>query len=171
MIKTRFNYLIYFLALFIGHSTYILSPNTITFAQQQNQPQDLQIKIYLIADDDDGKLGKKIGCGDSLVPITKTVKNTSAPLKTVIEELLSIPADYNENPQLHNYWKGTNLKVTNVSIKSGIATINITGNLSVAGICDEPRIVSQIEETAKQLPEVKKVKVFVNKRPLAEAIR
>jgi spore germination protein GerM len=128
------------------------------------------VKVYLVAVDDNGKTGKKIGCNDSLVAITRTVKLTSSPLKAAIEELLVIPHDYSK--QLGNYWWGENLKVKNVSIRKGIATINISGEgPSVAGVCDEPRITSQIDETAKQFPNVKRVKVFVNGRPLAEVIR
>jgi hypothetical protein len=41
----------------------------------------------------------------------------------------------------------------------------------VAGVCDQPRIESQIEETAKQFPNVRRVRVFVNGRTLASAIR
>lgn len=128
------------------------------------------VKVYLVAVDDNGKTGKKIGCGDSLVAITRTIKPTRSPLKAALEELLVIPHDYNQ--QLGNYWWGENLKVKSVSLRGGVATIKISGNGPyVAGVCDEPRIVSQIEETARQFPNVKKVKVFVNGRSLAEAIR
>lgn len=154
---------------FLAFVTFLTFSSNSTFAQEK--PQDLEIKIYLIANDDNGKLGKKIGCDDSLVPVTKTIKNTATPLKSAIEELLIIPQDYDKNPDLHNYWKGDNLKVASAVIKNGVATIKITGELSVAGICDEPRIKSQIEETAKQFSEVKTVKVFVNGVTLAKAVR
>ena len=126
----------------------------------------LKVKVYLVKIGEAGKGGKKIGCDDSLVAVTRTIKATIAPLKAAIEELLSIPHDEG------NYWMGTNLKVKSASISKGTATIRITGEgPSVAGICDEPRITSQIEETAKQFPSVKRVKVYVNGRPLAEVIR
>ena len=121
----------------------------------------LKVKVYLVKIGEAGKGGKKIGCDDSLVAVTRTIKATIAPLKAAIEELLSIPHDEG------NYWK-----VKSASISKGTATIRITGEgPSVAGICDEPRITSQIEETAKQFPSVKRVKVYVNGRPLAEVIR
>ena len=125
-----------------------------------------KIKVYLVKLEDAGKSGKKIGCGDSLFAVTRTVKATATPLKSAIEELLNISHDEG------NYWMGENLKVKSATISKGTATIRITGNgPSVAGICDEPRITSQIEETAKQFPSVKRVKVFVNGRTLADAIR
>jgi spore germination protein GerM len=129
-----------------------------------------EIKVYLVAVNDNGKKGKKIGCDDSLIPVTRTIPSTQAPLKAAIEELLTIPHEYNK--ELGNYWWGKDLKLKSVSITDGVATIHISGEGPyVAGICDEPRITEQIEETAKQFPTVKSVKVFVNDRTLKEAIR
>jgi ABC-type uncharacterized transport system substrate-binding protein len=57
-----------------------------------------------------------------------------------------------------------------VSICKGTATIRFSGEISVAGICDEPRITEQIEATAKQFPTVKRVKVYVGNKTLKYAI-
>jgi len=129
------------------------------------------IKIYLVAPGDNGKTGKKIGCGDSLIAITRNIKNTAAPLAAAIRELLLTPDHPDGNPNLENFWKGRNLKVRSVSIVNNTATIRLSGEVSVAGVCDEPRIESQIEETARQFPTVKRVKVFVGNKTLAAAIR
>jgi len=129
------------------------------------------IKIYLVAPGDNGKTGKKIGCGDSLIAITRNIKNTAAPLAAAIRELLLTPDHPDGNPNLENFWKGRNLKVRSVSIVNNTATIRLSGEVSVAGVCDEPRIESQIEETARQFPTVKRVKVVVGNKTLAAAIR
>jgi len=131
------------------------------------------IKIYLVAVGDDGKTGKKIGCGDSLIAVTRTVKKTAAPLTAAIRELLQTPQHpgVDGSPNLENFWKGRNLKVRSVSIVNRTATIRLSGALSVAGVCDEPRIESQIDATARQFPTVKRVKVFIGKQTLAAAIR
>ncbi|HEV2828098.1 MAG TPA: GerMN domain-containing protein [Pyrinomonadaceae bacterium] len=129
------------------------------------------IKIYLVAVGDDGKSGKKIGCGDSLVAITRPIQKTAAPLTAAIRELLITPEQSGGARRLENFWKGRNLKVTSVSIRNQTATIQLSGEVFVAGVCDVPRIQRQIEETARQFPTVKKVKVFIGKRTLAEAVR
>jgi hypothetical protein len=127
------------------------------------------IKVFLVALGDNGKHGKKIGCDDSLVPVTRAIKPTSAVLKAALEELLSLPHQYDS--RLQNYWRGENMKLKQVSLNRGVAIIEITGNGPfVAGVCDKPRIITQIEETAKQFPTIKKVSVFVNGRPLADAV-
>ena len=129
------------------------------------------IKIYLVARGDNGKTGKKIGCGDSLIAITRNIKKTAAPLAAALRELLLTPDHPDGNPNLENFWKGRNLKVRSVSIVNNTATIRLSGEVSVAGVCDEPRIESQIEETARQFPTVKRVKVFVGNKTLPAAIR
>jgi hypothetical protein len=129
-----------------------------------------EVDVYLVAVGDNGKKGIKIGCDDSLVGIQRKIKPTVAPLRAAIEELLSIPREYSK--ELGNYWQGKDLKLKDVKIAEGVATIHITGEGPfVGGICDEPRITEQMEKTAMQFSSVNSVKVFVNDKPLAEAIR
>jgi hypothetical protein len=128
-----------------------------------------EVKVYLVALGDAGKRGRKIGCDDSLVPVVRAVKADGSPLRAAVDELLSVPHEYEGG--LGNYWFGENLKVSGATISRGLATIRITGKLYVAGVCDEPRIEEQIRETARQFPGVRRVNVFVNGRPLARVIR
>ena len=129
------------------------------------------INIYLVAVGDNGKTGRKIGCEDSLVAVTRTIKKTAAPLAAAIRELLQTPQHPEGSPNLENFWKGRNLKVRSVSMVNGTATIRLSGELSLAGVCDEPRIESQIDATARQFSTVKRVKVFIGNETLAAAIR
>jgi spore germination protein GerM len=130
-----------------------------------------EVKVYLVALGDNGKNGKKVGCDDSLVPVTRKVTATPAPLKAALLELFAARAPDKKEIDLNlgNYWRGMQLK--SVSIENGTAIIHLTGEApSVAGICDEPRIKGQIIETAKQFPTVKNVKVFINGKPMEEVI-
>jgi len=129
------------------------------------------INIYLVAVGDNGKTGRKIGCEDSLIAVPRTIKKTAAPLTAAIRELLQTPQHPEGSPNLENFWKGRNLKVRSVSMVNGTATIRLSGELSLAGVCDEPRIESQIDATARQFPTVKRVKVFIGNETLSAAIR
>src|SRR5258706_3424571 len=80
------------------------------------------INIYLVAVGDNGKTGRKIGCEDSLIAVTRTIKKTAAPLTVAIRELLQTPQHPEGSPNLENFWKGRNLKVRSVSIVNGTAT-------------------------------------------------
>src|SRR5215204_3504310 len=128
-----------------------------------------EVKVYLIALDDNGKRGRRVGCNDSLVPVTRHVRAGVDPLRAAVEELLAVPHEYEGG--LGNYWFGENLSVQSVQLRSGVATIRIRGNVYVAGVCDAPRIEGQIRETARQFRGVRSVKVFVNGRRLADALR
>ena len=133
--------------------------------------QKTTIKVYLVRLGDEGKTGKKIGCGDSLVATTRSIQPTTAPLTAAINELLTTPQHPAGNPPLENFWKGRNLRVVSVGILNNTATIRLAGEVFVAGICDVPRIESQIEETAKQFPTVKRVRVFIGNQTLRNALR
>lgn len=132
-------------------------------------PTGREVKVYLVALDDKGRRGRRIGCDDSLVHVTRTVAATGTPLKAAVEELLAIPREYEGN--LGNYWAGENLRVQSAVISGGVATIRIRGTLPVAGVCDEPRIEEQIKETARQFRGVRSVRVFLNGQRLSDAIR
>ncbi len=138
---------------------------------RSDQSRTQTVKVYLVAPGDEGKTGRKIGCGDSLVPVDRSVAKTAAPLTAALRELLSTPQHLDGAPGLENFWKGRRLKLQSVVLRNGTATIRLSGELSVAGICDEPRIEAQIEATAKQFSTVKRVKVFVNDQTLRNAIR
>lgn len=128
-----------------------------------------EVKVYLVALDDKGRRGRRIGCDDSLVPVTRTVAAAGAPLKAAVEALLAVPREYESG--LGNYWAGEDLRVQSAVISGGVATIRIRGTLPVAGICDEPRIEEQIKETARQFRGVRSVRVFLNGQRLSDAIR
>jgi hypothetical protein len=130
-----------------------------------------EVRVYLVALGDGGRAGRRIGCGDSLVPVARTVNAVGgATLRAALEELLAVPHEY--DGRLRNFWRGDNLRLSGVSLRNGLATIRITGKGPyIAGVCDAPRITEQIRATARQFPTVRRVAVLVNGRPLARALR
>lgn len=127
------------------------------------------VQVYLVALDDNGRRGKRVGCNDSLVPVTRTIGRSADPLRAAVEELLAVPREYEGG--LGNYWQGEGLSVQSVALRSGVATIRLKGNVQIAGVCDAPRIEGQIRETARQFRGVRSVRVFVGGRRLADALR
>jgi spore germination protein GerM len=130
-----------------------------------------EVKVYLVALGDNGKTGKKIGCDDSLVLVTRKIAATPTPLRAALLELFADrePDKKEIDLNLGNYWRGMELK--SASIKGGTALIHLTGEAPrVAGICDVDRIKGQIIETAKQFPTVKRVKVFINGKSMDKLI-
>ena len=127
-----------------------------------------EVKLFLIAIDDVGRSGKKIGCGDSVLAVTRQIQRTRAPLRAALEELLRMPERYGSDPELYNALHRSELRLESVSVRRGLARINFAGQLVTRGVCDSPRVQAQIEETALQFPIVKNVQVFINGTALSE---
>lgn len=125
-----------------------------------------QLKIYLVALDDQGKSGKEIGCADSLVAVERIVQKTTTPLRTALEELLSISDQFYGQSGLYNSLYQSQLKIESVSLTQGKANIELSGTHKLGGVCDNPRFQAQIEETARQFPSVNKVSVSINGVPI-----
>lgn len=130
----------------------------------------MTVKLYFVALNDNGKAGKMIGCQDSVVAVNRAIPETSAPLTAALTQLLSIRTQYYGQSGLYNALYQSNLKVAGVSITSGKATINLTGTYALGGVCDGPRFVAQIQETALQFPTVQQVVVFINGKPLDQVL-
>ncbi|MBI3741878.1 MAG: GerMN domain-containing protein [Chloroflexi bacterium] len=129
-----------------------------------------RVKIFLIALEDNGKTGKKIGCNDSAVAVERVIPATTAPLRAALEELFSLRDRNYGQSGLYNVLYQSNLKLESASIAETKATIHISGALRLSGICDNPRVEAQIEQTALQFSTVKSVDVFLNNVALEKVL-
>ncbi len=127
-------------------------------------------KIYMIAIGDNGVSGKKIGCGDSAVGVIVTLSNPSAPLRSVLEKLLAVQSQNYGQSGLYNALFRSDLQLQSVTIKNGVADIYLTGSLTLGGVCDNPRVQAQFEETALQFSTVNKVNVYINNKNLLDLL-
>jgi hypothetical protein len=72
---------------------------------------------------------------------------------------------------LYNALYQSDLQVDRVSLNAqGQAEVYLTGKLMLAGECDNPRVEEQINQTAKLFSTVNAVSVFVNDKPLKDAL-
>ncbi len=106
--------------------------------------------IFLIAVDDNGKSGKLIGCGDSVIPVQVLIPATQGVLRAALNALLSIRDPYYGESGLYNSLYQSNLQVGDVTITDGQAVIHLTGTLMLGGECDIPRVEAQLTEIALQ---------------------
>ena len=135
-----------------------------------NQPVNGLINrtyIYMIALEDGGQGGPLVGCNDSAIPIVVDIEPTVAPLTAAINYLLSLHDPYLGESGLYNALYQSNLALEGINIVNGQATISLTGTLQVSGVCDEPRILAQLEQTALQYSTVTSVCILLNGQPLA----
>ena len=133
-------------------------------------PTQNMVKIFLIAVNDNGQSGLPVGCGDSAVPVQFAVAPTAGVLKAALVALLSIKDQNYGKSGLYDALYQSALQVENVSIAGGKASIYLSGNLKLGGECDNPRVQAQLEQTVLQFPTVKEAAIFVNGKPLADAL-
>jgi len=127
-----------------------------------------EVKLFVIALDDGGRTGEKVGCNDSVVSVTRRISATRAPLHAALEELLSLPEKTGPGRRMHNALHQSNLKLKRASVRRGEAVIHLSGLLVTGGVCDAPRVQAQLERTALQFASVRRVRVYVNNKPLSD---
>jgi len=135
--------------------------NVINNISDSESDKDERVKIFFVKIGDDGDSGKKIGCGDSLVGIEEVISQTSTPLVSTLQKLLSIEERTVES-DLYNSLADSDLRVENVFIENDTAKIMLTGKLTVGGVCDTPRVSEQLSQTVLQFPNIEKVEISVN---------
>lgn len=128
----------------------------------EKDTQIQSIKIFLIALEDNGKMGKLVGCGDSAVAVNREIVPTKAVLKRALEELLSFKDKYYGENKLYNALYKSGLRIDTVTLTENKVKIELSGGYRFKGVCEDARFKAQIEETAKQFPSVKEVEIFVN---------
>lgn len=141
-----------------------IDSRTFTVTQRDDNGNNLftRTNIYLIALEDGGESGMEIGCNDSIIPVEVEIEPTIAPLTAALETLFNIDERFYGQSGLYNALYRSELAVERIDIVNGLATIYLTGDFSIGGVCDSPRVRTQLEEIALQYVTVDEVRVFIN---------
>ncbi len=142
-----------------------ISPTpTTTTTQPTTTPtgsvRETTVQFYMISIDDNGNSGKMIGCGDSVVSVSRRTVERGAPIEISLRELLAEKNQYDGN--LYNALYQSNLTLDSVTNDNGKAIVRLSGTVLTNGSCDDPRFEAQIEETALQFSSVNEVEVLIN---------
>ena len=127
-----------------------------------DEPSELNANIYLIASEGSNQAGKTIGCGDILVAEPKNIQYEKTQLEAILAELFA----QKETNELHNFVKGPNLILYQITIANGNADIYLKGDFFISSVCDSARIREQLYETANQFPDIKKINFYINTQTL-----
>ncbi|MBM3151394.1 MAG: hypothetical protein FJZ96_04195 [Chloroflexi bacterium] len=127
------------------------------------------IIIFMVLPGDNGLMGERIGCADSLVPVEVAIPPYIDPIRAALTALFD--ADIADYPGLFNGLYLSQLAFGSVSLDGTTATVRLTGRLVSGGICDDPRIIAQIKTTVLlQNPLLTEVSVLVDGRILEEIL-
>ncbi|MFA6354634.1 MAG: hypothetical protein WCX12_03055 [Candidatus Paceibacterota bacterium] len=122
-----------------------------------------KIKIAVL-DPEEKTNGKSVGC-DHLVLIDRNIPKTDQILNATLKNLFAL--DDEKVDGWFNIVARVNetLKFDRAAIENGAAKIYLTGSFPTGylyGVCDDPRLQIQIEETAFQFSSVKSVETYLN---------
>lgn len=124
-----------------------------------------EVQVYLVH-----MGGGTVGCSDRLVPVARRIAPTSTPLKSALRELLSMKTRIDGQSGLYNALYQSRLRVDQVHLQNGKATILLTGQLVMGGECDSPRVEAQLKQTALQFPTVKEVSISIDGTPIEKIV-
>lgn len=138
--------------------------------QDTGDPITKPLTLYYIAINDAGQSGDKIGCDDSIVPVKTAEVTTDDVIKSTFERLLADKNQYYGQSGLYNALYRSNLVYVSSAVVDDTVTVTLTGNLSLGGECDNPRVQAQLESAAKSAAGVRKAMIMLNDKPLSEAL-
>ena len=128
---------------------------------------------FMVSVGDDSVIGIPVGCdGDVLVEITVPIWETDS-LEEEIAATLTVLLSYDDvnhgESGLRNALYQNDATVESVTVVAGVATVNLSGSIPSGGVCDDPRIVGQLEETVKAFAGVDEAVILLNGNPLFPA--
>ncbi|WP_254455745.1 GerMN domain-containing protein [Paeniglutamicibacter quisquiliarum] len=104
--------------------------------------------VFYVALGDQGQAGPMIGCGDSIVATETGPVIYASQVEAAMSDLLENKDTVHGESGLMNALAGSNLRYVSSSVSGNTVTVELTGDLSSGGICDDPRIIAQLTYTA-----------------------
>jgi hypothetical protein len=118
------------------------------------------VKIFMIALEDNGKSGVKIGCNDSVVPVDIQIKETDKPVAAALTQLFAIKTK--DSNGFYNSLYQSNIRVQTSDVVRGKVVVNLIGTYKLGGTCDTPRFIAQIRNTVEQFDWSKDATITLN---------
>lgn len=118
--------------------------------------------LFYVLYEDAGQNGEEIGCGDSIIDVDialpRNVQSAEDQLVWLYEQLLagtSLPIGAANA-------LNTGLVLSGVTLNGNAVRVDLTGTLTVAGVCDTPRVQEQLTRTALEFPGVDMAAIYMD---------
>lgn len=129
-----------------------------------------RVQVYLIAPEDGGALGRKVGCSDSAVAVEVVLPKARPALEGSLEALFALESRYDGTSGLYNPLYASPLEIETIQRVGSEARIRLGGYVEIGDDCDGPRMLAQLTETALQFPDVQRVTFFLGDKPLRQLL-
>ncbi len=126
--------------------------------RSEKLPPPKNVTVFLVAYGDKVKTGSeppqsiKFGCGDYLVPAQLVLQDDEVDdLRTALLKLFTVKEHKLGKVDLVNTWTmyGTLVQIDAIYERGYTTIVEISGKIYAGGVCDHPRIMSQLEETIR----------------------
>ena len=126
-----------------------------------------RVQVFLIAPADQGRSGRKVGCGDSVLPVDVPLPQPEAALTGALHALLGLKGrPYHPPSGLYNALYSSTLELVRVDRQGAEARVYLKGYLELGDSCENSRILSELQETALQFSDVSHVQLYLEDQPL-----
>ncbi len=125
--------------------------------------------VYFVAIGDGGSRGVRFGCDDSLVGVPITAPPEGDPLAVAMGELLA-PDGTASRAGLYNALSGSALRYVSGYLDGTTAVVNLSGSLRPGGVCDKPRIETQLAQTAVAATGASQAAIYIDGNTLADVL-
>jgi hypothetical protein len=125
-----------------------------------------RVRVFLIAPQDGGRIGRKAACGDSVVPVEVTLPRPGPALESALRALLAMGDPYDRASGLLNPLYASRLDVAGVERQGAQVKVRLTGYVEAGNACDNSRMLAQLTETALQFRGISYVQFEVDGQPL-----
>ncbi|MBI4078922.1 MAG: GerMN domain-containing protein [Candidatus Levybacteria bacterium] len=140
-------------------------------ATQPSQATVSKVKLFFVKLNDNGQSGKRIGCGDSIIAVNKDIAPSTMPLTAAYQVLLTMREQYYGESRLYNPLYQSDITLESAEVgKGGTAIVKLKGTQAMSGVCDDPRLIAQLQETALQFPSVTGVQISINGYPIEQLL-
>jgi hypothetical protein len=111
---------------------------------------------------DQGQAGPMIGCGDSIVATETGPVIYASKVEASMSDLLEDKDTVHGESGLMNALASSDLSYVSSSVSGDTVTVELTGEISSGGVCDDPRIIAQLTHTAKVAAGTGEAKILVD---------
>lgn len=126
-----------------------------------------QVRVFLIAPKDGGSQGRKVACDDSAVPVEVTLPMETPALEGSLEGLFALGRNpWDTRSGLYNALHASPLTLEKIERRGPEAVIRLHGYLEIGDPCDGRRALAQLTETVLQFPDVQRVQLYLEGKPL-----
>ncbi|MGM7776731.1 GerMN domain-containing protein [Arthrobacter sp. KNU-44] len=125
--------------------------------------------VYFVAIGDGGSRGVRFGCDDSLVAVHVAAPPGSDPLTVAMGQLLA-PDGTASRAGLYNALSGSALRYVSGYLDGTTAVVNLSGSLRPGGVCDHPRVETQLAQTAVAATGASQAAIYIDGNTLADVL-